>query len=285
MIEHRYVRTNGLQLHVATSGKSDGRLIVLLHGFPEHWYGWRHQLEPLAQAGFCVWAADQRGYNLSDKPKGIEPYALQHLAADVAGLIKTAGRERATVIGHDWGGVVTWHLAATMPELVERAVIINVPHPAVMMRHLRSSPRQMLRSWYVLAFQVPWLPEAWLRINRGWPLARTLRRTSQPGTFSLEELSQYRNAWSQPRAVTSMVNWYRAAMRYSASEASSARIYTPTLLIWGAQDRFLGREMAQPSIDLCDHGRLEIIERATHWVQHEEPELVNELILQFLGTQ
>lgn len=283
MIAHQYVTSNGLWFHVATAGPSDGQLVVLLHGFPEHWYGWRHQIEPLAQAGFHVWAPDQRGYNLSDKPKGIESYALHHLAADVAGLINAAGQERAIVIGHDWGGVVTWHLAATRPELVERAVILNVPHPTVMLRRLRQSPRQMLRSWYVLAFQVPWLPDAWLRFNRGWPLARALRRTSRPGTFSDEELSEYRKAWSQPRAITSMVNWYRAAMRYSAREASSARIHVPTLLIWGARDRFLGREMARPSIDLCDNGRLEVLENATHWVQHEESERVNELILQFLS--
>lgn len=285
LIEHRHVSTNGLQLHVATAGKSDGRLMLLLHGFPEHWYGWRRQIEPLAEAGFCVWAPDQRGYNLSDKPAGIEPYRLRDLAADAAGLIDAAGRERAIVVGHDWGGAVTWHLAATRPDIVERAVILNVPHPAVMLRHLRRNPRQMLRSWYMLCFQIPWLPELWLSVNRGWLLARTLRRTSRRGAFSTGELDRYREAWSQPGAITSMVNWYRAALRYSAGESSSARISTPTLLIWGARDQFLGREMAQPSIELCDHGRLEMIDEATHWVQHEMCNRVNELILEFVSRQ
>lgn len=285
MIEHRYVSTNGLRLHVATAGKSDGPLMLLLHGFPEHWYGWRRQIEPLAEAGFSVWAPDQRGYNLSDKPAGIEPYRLRDLAADAAGLIDAAGRERAIVVGHDWGGAVAWHLAATRPEIIERAVILNVPHPAVMLRHLRRNPRQMLRSRYMLFFQVPWLPELWLSANRGWRLARALRRTSRPGAFSPEELEQYRDAWSQPRAATSMINWYRAAMRYSAGEVSSARIRAPTLLIWGARDCFLGREMAQPSIELCENGRLEMINEATHWVQHEMCDRVNELILQFVGEQ
>ncbi|HVX15282.1 MAG TPA: alpha/beta hydrolase [Pirellulales bacterium] len=283
MIEHRYVSSNGLRFHVATAGPGDGQLIVLLHGFPECWYGWRHQIDPLAQAGFSVWAPDQRGYNLSDKPEGIEPYAVQNLAADVAGLIVAAGRERAIVVGHDWGGVVAWHLAAMMPEIVERAVILNVPHPAIMLRQLRRSLRQMLRSWYMGFFQVPWLPEVWLAFKRGWPLARALRRTSRPGTFSPEELEQYREAWSQPRAVASMVNWYRAALRSSARQAPATRIHVPTLLIWGARDRFLGREMARPSIDLCDNGRLEMIEEATHWVQHEEPQRVNQLILDFVA--
>lgn len=184
MVEHRYVTSNGLRFHVATAGPSDGRLILLLHGFPEHWYGWRHQIDPLAEAGFSVWAPDQRGYNLSDKPQGIAAYALPELAADVVGLVRAAGRERAIVVGHDWGGIVAWHLAAIMPETLERAVILNVPHPAVMLRHLRRNTRQMLRSWYVGFFQVPWLPEAWLGFQCGWPLARALRRTSRPGTFS-----------------------------------------------------------------------------------------------------
>jgi pimeloyl-ACP methyl ester carboxylesterase len=204
---HNYVTSQGPRFHVATAGPSDGRLILLPHGFPEHWYGWRHQIEPLADAGYCVWAPDQRGYNLSDKPRGIEPSALQHLANDATGLIKAAGRNRAIVVGHDWGGVVTWHLAATTPEVVERAIILNVPHPAVMMRHLRSNPRQLLRSWYAAFFQVPWLPDAWMRFNRGWPLMRTLRRTSRSGTFSDDDLASYHEAWSQPRAVTSMLNW------------------------------------------------------------------------------
>ncbi|HWB09712.1 MAG TPA: alpha/beta hydrolase [Pirellulales bacterium] len=283
MIDHRHVTANGLRFHVATAGPEEGPLVILLHGFPEPWFGWRHQIEPLAEAGFSVWAPDQRGYNLSDKPKGIAPYALRHLAADVAGLIGAAGRERATVVGHDWGGVVAWYLAAMQPDIVERAIILNVPQPAVMLQHLRRNPRQMLRSWYVGFFQLPWLPEAWLSLQRGWPLARALRRTSRPGTFSLEELDQYREAWSQPGAVASMVNWYRAGMRYSAREASAAPVRVPTLLIWGARDVFLGREMAQPSLDLCDNGRLEMIAEATHWVQHEEPQRVNQLISEFIA--
>jgi epoxide hydrolase 4 len=282
MIDHRYVTANNLKFHVATAGPSDGRLIVLLHGFPEFWYGWRHQIEPLANSGYCVWAPDQRGYNLSDKPKGIEPYAIHHLAADVIGLIDAAGCDRAILVGHDWGGVVVWHLATMTPERVERAVILNVPHPAVMLRRLKTSPRQLLRSWYMFFFQLPWLPDWWLGFNRGWPLARALRKTSRPGTFSDDVLAQYREAWSQHGFVTATLNWYRAAMRYSRRQAVSSRIQVPTLLIWGAQDLFIGREAAQPSIDLCQNGRLEFIEESTHWVQHEEPSRVTMLILEFI---
>jgi pimeloyl-ACP methyl ester carboxylesterase len=168
-------------------------------------------------------------------------------------------------------------------ERIEGAVIINVPHPAVMLRHLRSNPRQLLRSWYMMFFQLPWLPDWWLSLNRGWPLARALRRTSRPGAFLADDLAQYREAWSQPGAVTAMLNWYRAAMRDSQRQIGALRIQMPTLLIWGARDKFIGRETAQPSIDLCQNGRLEFVEDATHWVQHDEPARVNELILEFAG--
>jgi pimeloyl-ACP methyl ester carboxylesterase len=283
MIDHRYVIANGLKFHIATAGPGDGPLVILLHGFPEHWVCWRRQIGPLADAGFCVWAPDQRGYNLSDKPRGVRAYAIDQLAADVVGLIAAAGRDRAIVVGHDWGGAVVWHLAATKPEHVARAVILNVPHPAVMLRHLYRNPRQQLRSWYMLFFQVPWLPDWWLGFNRGRPLARTLCRTSRPGTFSADELAPYREAWSQPATITAMLNWYRA-VRFSRRQAVASQILVPTLLIWGARDSFIGRETAQPSIDLCENGRLEFIEDATHWVQHEEASRVNELILDFIGS-
>lgn len=278
----QYVIANGLNFHVAVAGPEDGPLVVLLHGFPEFWYGWRKQIGPLAEAGFRVWAVDQRGYNLSDKPRGIAQYAIEHLAADVVGLIQAAGRQRASIVGHDWGGAVAWHLAANFPEVIERAAILNVPHPAVMLRHLRSDVRQLLRSWYIFFFQLPWLPEAWLGFNRGWPLARALRRTSRPGTFLTAELSRYREAWSQPGALDCMIHWYRAALRSSWRGPPPRSVDVPTLLIWGSHDAFIRRETAQPSIERCSNGRLVFLDRATHWVQHEEPARVNELLLKFL---
>ncbi len=280
-IQFEHVNVNGLRLHVAKAGPSDGPLMVLLHGFPEFWYGWRKQIEPLAEAGFRVWAPDQRGYNLSDKPRGIRHYAIELLAADAVGLIEAAGREQAILVGHDWGGAVVWQAAAQHPQRVSRAVILNVPHPAVMMKHLRTNFRQLLRSWYMFLFQVPWLPERWLTFHRAAPLARGLRRSSRPGAFSAEDLERYREAWLQPGAMTSMLAWYRAALQLHAPMSGQRRILPPTLLIWGARDRFLGRELAAPSVELCDQGRLESFETATHWIQHEEPDKVNALIAEF----
>jgi pimeloyl-ACP methyl ester carboxylesterase len=279
---HHDVRTNGVRLHVVQAGPEAGTLAVLLHGFPEFWYGWRRQIEPLAAAGYRVWAPDQRGYNTSDKPAGIAAYSLDTLAADAIGLIDAAGQAKAVLIGHDWGAAVAWWAALTAPERVRRLVVMNVPHPLVMQRQLRRNMRQLLRSWYIFAFQLPWLPELFAR-RRNWrAVERAMRATSRPGTFSEADFEEYRAAWSQPGAYTAMVNWYRAALRRRPKSPASVRVTVPTLMIWGARDRFLGRELAQPSIELCDRGRLVFLDDATHWVQHEEPEEVNRLVLDFL---
>ncbi|MCI0828367.1 MAG: alpha/beta hydrolase [Chloroflexi bacterium] len=281
-MEHKQITTNGINLHVAQDGPSKGRLVILLHGFPEFWYGWREQIPFFAAAGYRVWAPDQRGYNLSDKPEGIAAYKLDELAADVIGLIDAAGQEKAFVVGHDWGAAVAWWVAAKYPERVARMVVINVPHMSVMKRHVRRSFTQMRRSRYVLYFQLPWLPERLARQKNWEAPAQAMMGSSRPGTFTETDLDAYRRAWSQPRAYTSMLNWYRALVQRPNPRPANPAISVPTLLIWGAQDKFLGREMAQPSIDLCDDGRLVFIEEATHWVQHEEADRVNKLMDEFL---
>lgn len=279
-LRHRTIATNGVRLHAVEAGPEDGPLAVLLHGFPELWYGWRHQIGPLAAAGFRVLVPDQRGYGESDKPRGARAYALDRLAEDVAGLIDDAGRERAFVAGHDLGGMVAWQLAGRRPERVERLAVLNCPLAGVMRRHLLTNPRQRRKSRYIFFFQLPWLPERALRRD-GWAKARkTLLATSRPGTFTEEDLAVYREAWSRPGALTAMLNWYRAAARHPRRGPAPARIRVPTLLIWGARDRALGRELAESSIERCDDGRLVFVEEATHWVQHEEPERVNRLLVE-----
>jgi pimeloyl-ACP methyl ester carboxylesterase len=281
--EHRWIATNGIRLHVLQAGPNDGPLVILLHGFPEFWYGWRYQIPYLASAGYRVWAPDQRGYNLSDKPAGIAAYRIDVLAADVRGLVKAAGREAAFLVGHDWGGAVAWWAAAHYPQSVDRMVVINAPHGAVMGKHLLHNPAQLLRSWYIFFFQIPWLPEAVARLG-DWKIGvKALRQSSRPNTFSDADLELYKQAWSQPKACTCMFSWYRAIMQ--ALPRPPSHLSVPTLLIWGARDRFLGREMAQQSIDLCSEGRLVVIEEATHWVQHEEAERVNTLIADFLCSR
>lgn len=282
-MDNQTIETNGIRLNVVQAGPKDGPLLILLHGFPEFSYGWRKQIPFLASAGYRVWAPDQRGYNISDKPEGIAAYTLDKLAADVVGLIDASGEEKAYLVGHDWGAAVAWWVAAVYPERLAKLVILNVPHGSVMQKNLRKNFAQLRKSWYFLFFQIPWLPEALSRLGN-WKFAiRALVKTSRPGTFSESDLEQYRRAWSQPNAYRSMINWYRAIVQKPPKGPASKRIGVPTLLIWGAQDRFLGREMAQPSIDRCEDGNLVFIEEGSHWVQHEEAERVNKLIDTFLG--
>ncbi|HRA67214.1 MAG: alpha/beta hydrolase [Caldilinea sp.] len=276
--------TNGVDLHVVMAGPDAGPLVILLHGFPEFWYGWRKQMPALAAAGYHVWAPDQRGYNRSDKPAGVDAYHIDALAKDVAGLIEASGREQVYLVGHDWGAAVAWWVAGHYPARVKKLAILNVPHPAVMRRAVLEDSAQRKKSWYIFYFQLPWLPEWSLRQQNYTNLARTLKGSSRRGAFTADDLMAYRQAWSQPGAVTAMLNWYRAAVRHQAQAAMLGRIRVPTLMIWGAKDIAVGRSLAQPSIDLCDEGRLVFLEEASHWVQHEEPAQVNRLLLEFFGA-
>ena len=281
-IEHRTIHTNGINLHVVQSGSESGPLVILLHGFPEYWRAWRKQIPALAETGHWVWAPDQRGYNLSDKPKGIAGYHLDELAADIVGLIDAAGREKAVVVGHDWGATVASWLGIKHPSRLEKLVIFNGVHLKVFSDHLRRSLRQLRKSWYIFFFQIPRLPEFTARLNNWQPLVRAVQSTARPGTFNEEDMEAYRRAWSQPGAYSAMVNWYRAAVRHPPRLTGDMRVTVPTLMIWAVQDAFVEREMAQPSIEMYDHGRLVFIEEATHWVQHEEADRVNELMDTFL---
>jgi pimeloyl-ACP methyl ester carboxylesterase len=206
----------------------------------------------------------------------VADYRLEEIGADALGLIEAAGAERAHVVGHDWGGAVAWWLAAHEPERVDRLVVLNCPHPAVMRRAVTRNPRQMLRSWYIGFFQLPWLPEWVAGLGGHRLLVNGLHDSSRPGTFDEETMSAYREEWARPGALRAMIHWYRAMHRPPVFPAGDIR--PPTLLIWGCRDRALGRELAAPSIACCADGRLVEIEAATHWVQHEEAPRVVALI-------
>jgi epoxide hydrolase 4 len=281
-LEHHEIPTNGIRLHVVQSGPASGPLVLLLHGFPEFWYGWRHQLPALAAAGYRVWAPDLRGYNESEKPQGIAAYRLEVLAADIIGLMDAAGQEQACLVGHDWGGVITWWIAIHAPQRLQQMVVINAPHGAAMRQQLRRHPAQWLRSAYVGWFQLPWLPELVTRVGRGRLLVRALQQSSRPGTFTPADLERYREAWFQPQALRAMLNWYRALLRRPPQRPTSGPVTVPTLLLWGANDRFLGREMAHASLEQCQQGQLVMFEEATHWVHHEQSVRVNALLETFL---
>jgi pimeloyl-ACP methyl ester carboxylesterase len=273
-------RVGDLTLHMIEAGPEDGPLVILLHGFPEFWWGWRHQIAPLAQAGFRVVVPDQRGYNFSDKPQGRRAYDLDILAKDVTGLTDAVGRKTFALVGHDWGGLVAWWAASRHPERVAKLAILNAPHPSVAGSYLRRHPSQMFRSLYVGFFQIPRLPEAMLSADGCRSLKDALLRTSRPGTFSEEDIARYEQAWSQPGALTAMLNWYRALP--FKPDMKDPRVSSPTRLIWGVKDRFLEKGLAEASLALCRSGDVVWIDNATHWVQHEEPERTNAALVDFL---
>jgi pimeloyl-ACP methyl ester carboxylesterase len=282
--ETAYIETNGIKLHVVMAGPENGRPVFLLHGFPEFWYGWRAQIPALAEAGYRVIVPDQRGYNLSDKPKGVRAYAIDKLGDDILGLIDALGYEKVNLIGHDWGGLVAWALAISYPERLYKLGVLNTHHPAVMYNFLRrGDPEQLRNSWYIFAFQIPWLPEYLLRRNDWRRTVRALRGSGKIHTFTNEDISEYKKAWSQPGAITAMLNWYRAG-RYMPGHLKETRVKVPTLLIWGMEDKALSHRMARPSMDHCGDGKLVFFEDATHWVQHDEAEDVTKFLLNFLGS-
>jgi pimeloyl-ACP methyl ester carboxylesterase len=284
--ETERITCNGVTLNVIRAGPTNGAPVVLLHGFPEPAsLCWQRQIRPLGEAGLRLLAPDQRGYNTSDKPEGVAAYTLDVLAADVLGILDAQGLPTAALVGHDWGGIVAWWTALRHPQRVERLAILNAPHPVAGQRYILTHPRQMLKSWYVFFFQLPGLPEAHLKRGNWRPLCRALQKTNRPGIFTENDLDEYRRAWSEPGAIKAMINWYRALVRHRPGPPPDPRVHTPTLVIWGTEDRFLSRELAEASLTFCDQGRLEWVEGATHWVQHEEPQRVNRLLIDFLGGQ
>jgi pimeloyl-ACP methyl ester carboxylesterase len=280
-----YADLDDVRLHYVEAG--DGPLVVLLHGFPDFWYGWRLQIPALTGAGFRVLAPDMRGYNLSARPSSVSSYAPAKLAADVRNLIAERGAPRAFVAGHDWGAAVAWLTAMRHPEAVERLAILNVPHPRRMLEALRQPGRQLLRSWYIFFFQVPWLPERLLAAG-DWRGLRQPFSEARPQAFTAADIERYKQAWSQPGAITAMLNYYRASIRRApggVSGRSLPPVEAPTLIIWGERDRHLGAELAEPERRDVPHlERVVRLRQASHWVQHDEPGRVSDLLIDFFGA-
>lgn len=306
----------GIRLHYAEM-RPDGDLesaplAILLHGFPEYWWSWRMQMPALAAAGYWVVAPDLRGYNLSDAPSDVDDYRMELLTEDVAQLLRHCGRERAVVVGHDWGGAIAWQLAMDRPQSVERLIVMNAPHPARMAEAFAGRPNlgQIRRSWYVFVFQIPRLPERWLATNDyervGWILRDS---AAHPDSFPPEVMSEYRRAVAR-NGLSGPLHYYRAAIRAGANDARTRigerfsavgdaldsvfgkstvepmtfpTISSPTLLLWGERDSALGKELTE-DMDSLFSGPFEItyLPDCAHWVQQECPEDVNRLMLEFL---
>jgi epoxide hydrolase 4 len=280
-MEQNTYSINGVKLNVMEKGPLTGEIILFLHGFPEFWFAWRNQITFFAKLGFRVVVPDQRGYNLSSKPKGVLNYTLDKLTMDMVLLIKELPQKRVYICGHDWGGIVAWNLAIHHPEILLKVIIINVPHPSVFKKTILSSFTQIFKSWYAFFFQFPYLPEFILSRGNFTFLINAMVKTSRKNTFSYEDISEYKKSWKYG-SLTSMINWYRAA-KYNHINTLENKIATPLLLIWGKDESFMIEKMAKESITThCLNGRLEVVNGATHWVHHEKSDRVNNLIIKFI---
>jgi len=287
-IQHKFVQANGLRFHVAACGEGD-RLALCLHGFPECWYSWRHQLPLLARLGYRAWAPDLRGYGESDRPLRREDYAIERLMDDVAGLIDASGAASTLLLAHDWGGVVAWYFVMRQVRPLERLVIMNLPHPALMERALRTW-RQLVRSWYAFFFQIPWLPEALLRAGNYRAIRDAFRTMAvDKSRFPDEVLQVYRDNAARPGALTAMLNYYRALIRGGGGRRQQRLGYpvieTPTLMIWGEHDTALGKETTYGTDAFVPNLTLRYLPNVSHWVQQEAPEIVNAMLEAWLTGQ
>lgn len=284
--QHQFVQTNGIRLHCVCQG--EGELVILLHGFPEFWYSWRHQIPVLAKH-FKVVAPDLRGYNDSDKPDS--GYDIDTLMADVRGLITALGYAKAHIVAHDWGGVIAWHLAQRFPQVVNRLAVLNCPHPQRLFQELVTNLDQLRRSWYFLGFQVPWLPE-WL-IHRN--LDEFVRRVFQEqairkGAFSSRDIEIYQAALAKPGVLTAAINYYRAAFSLAQLPKLFSQVATPitapTLLLWGEDDFALSKTLTEDT-ERFVHAPflLKFISQCGHWIQQEAPQTVNRELLTFLRAE
>ena len=285
-IRHGYAQVGDVRLHYAEAGEGD-RLVVLLHGFPECWYSWRHQLKALGER-FRVVAPDMRGYNLSDKPPRVEDYRVGRLVDDVTGLIRHLGAREAAVVGHDWGAAVAWAVAQHYPDYVSKLAALQVPPAAVWRKNL--SLRQLLRSWYMFFFQLPAIPEWWIRRKEFAGLERMLRKTARPGTFDDRDIEVLKSALKEPGALTAAINYYRANLGAFLRRGFKRREFTkqervrvPTLFVYGERDFAILPETVAGVGDYVDAPYTELrLGRSNHWVQQESPAEVNAALTSFL---
>jgi pimeloyl-ACP methyl ester carboxylesterase len=280
-VDHQFVNANGLRFHVATCGEGD-RLALFLHGFPECWYSWRYQLPLLARLGYRAWAPDLRGYGETERPPRMQDYSLERLMDDVAGLIDASGCKSVVLFAHDWGGVIAWFFAMRKLRPLERLVVMNLPHPGVMEKEMRRW-RQMKKSWYVLLFQLPRLPEFLFRVRNYKLVGDAFREAAiDKSRFPDEVLQVYRENAARPGALTAMFNYYRALVRGGSGNRQAALGYpvidTPTLMVWGEQDFALGKESTYGTERFVPNLTIRYLPNVSHWVQQEAPEVVNVMV-------
>ncbi|MBO3463561.1 alpha/beta hydrolase [Aetokthonos hydrillicola Thurmond2011] len=279
--QNGYIKTNGITLHYVTQGQ--GPLMLMLHGFPEFWYSWRHQIPEFAK-DFKVVALDLRGYNDSDKPQDQSAY-MAEFVKDIEGVIKGLGYDKCVLVGHDWGGAIAWNFAYTHPEMVEQLIILNLPHPAKFAQGLRN-PQQLLRSSYIFLFQLPWVPEILLQSADYQLVENTLKGMAvEKSTFTQADIEAYKNAVAKRGALTAMLSYYRNFFQQKLFKEDWPVLEVPTLMIWGEKDTALSKELSYGTEVYVKDFQIKYIPNCSHWVQQEKPQLVNQYIREFLDTR
>ncbi|MSP42203.1 MAG: alpha/beta hydrolase [Alphaproteobacteria bacterium] len=281
-----FITANGMRFEVTTCG-SGKKLALCLHGFPEHAYSWRHQLPLLAGMGYRVWAPNLRGYGNSTRPIGVAQYAMKHLLDDVAGLIDASGAREVVLIAHDWGGAIAWEFALRRIRPLSRLVVMNIPHPRLFELGVRRWA-QLKRSWYILFFQLPWLPEWVLGRHGARAIGEAFRGMAiDKSRFPEEVLEVYQHNALQSGALTAMINYYRALFRKGARPEKArvpGKLDVPTLMIWGEADTALGKELTYGTENLVSDFTVHYLPGVSHWVQQEAPDKVNEILRAWLES-
>lgn len=279
---HGKIETNGIQLHYVTQG--EGELMLFLHGFPEFWYSWRHQIPEFAR-DYKVVALDLRGYNESDRPQARTAYRIDELVEDVKGAIAALGYEHCILVGHDWGGAIAWNFVYRYPSQVTRLIILNLPHPAKFSQGLRTW-QQLTRSWYIFFFQLPFLPELLLKANLRQAMEQAFRGMAiDKQAFSDADIEAYTTALAKPGALTAALNYYRNLLPWVLSPSNwPVLTHPPTLMIWGEEDTALGKELTEGTEAYVQDFQIHYIPNCSHWVQQEQPQLVNQYIRDFLDV-
>lgn len=279
-----FIKTNGINLHYISKGR--GELMLFLHGFPEFWYSWRHQIEEFGGDYHTV-ALDLRGYNRSDKPPLTKDYAISQLLLDIKGAIEALGYDRCILVGHDWGGAIAWNFAYRYPELVEKLIILNLPHPVLFWRGLMT-PQQLRKSWYIFFFQLPYLPELIIKSNNYELIGKAFSEMAiDKSAFRPEDIQAYKDAAREPGALTAMLNYYRNIFNSGVLNApeTQKKLTIPTLMIWGENDTALGKELTYGTERYVEDITIKYIPNCSHWVQQEQPQLVNKYIREFLQRE
>ena len=278
-----FIDTGEMRFEVDVAGDPDSdRLALLLHGFPEHAYSWREQIPVFARLGYQVWAPNQRGYGRTTRPEGIRNYTMDHLVEDACRLIDASGKKSVTLVGHDWGGAVAWSFALAAARPLDRLIVMNLPHPALFRQRLRTWS-QLKKSWYAFFFQIPRLPEMLFRADGARAIERAFTQMAiDKSRFPPEVTDVFRQNALQEGALTAMINWYRAGRftppKWRELMANPPILQTPTLMLWGEEDRALGKELTYGTDELVADFTLRYLPNVSHWVQQEAPETVNAML-------